>query len=187
MGILPVVETLEPHNTDTAQMLLDVNWRPALSVIGAGGLPPVESAGNVLRTHTDLALSLRIPPGVNSQKAMIELTEILEKDPPFGAEVKFEAYPPADGFRAPPLPPNVAEELEKASSSLTGKPAHTTWVGGTIPFMAMMQSKYPDSAFLCTGAAGPGNNAHGPDEKLHIPTAKRLTAAIAAVSWSVGN
>ena len=58
MGILPVVETLEPHNTDTAQMLLDVNWRPALSVIGAGGLPPVESAGNVLRTHTDLALSL---------------------------------------------------------------------------------------------------------------------------------
>jgi len=184
---LPVVETLVPHNTDTAQMLLDVNWRPALSVIGAGGLPPVESAGNVLRTHTDLALSLRIPPGVDSQKAVIELTEALEKDPPFGAEVKFEAYPPADGFRAPPLPPNVAEELEKASSSLTGKPSHTTWVGGTIPFMAMMQSKYPDSAFLCTGAAGPGNNAHGPDEKLHIPTAKRLTAAIAAVSWSVGN
>ncbi|MEC7431105.1 MAG: M20/M25/M40 family metallo-hydrolase [Candidatus Thermoplasmatota archaeon] len=186
-GSLPVVETLEPHNTDTAQMLLDVNWRPALSVIGAGGLPPVESAGNVLRTHTDLALSLRIPPGVNSQKAMVELTEILERDPPFGAEIKFEAHPPADGFRAPPLPPNVAEELERASSSLTGKPPHTTWVGGTIPFMAMMQSKYPDSAFLCTGAAGPGNNAHGPDEKLHIPTAKRLTAAIAAVSWSVGN
>ena len=78
---LPVVETLVPHNTDTAQMLLDVNWRPALSVIGAGGLPPVESAGNVLRTHTDLALSLRIPPGVDSQKAVIELTEALEKDP----------------------------------------------------------------------------------------------------------
>ena len=44
---------------------------------------------------------------------MIELTEILERDPPFGAEVKFEAHPPADGFRAPPLPPNVAEELER--------------------------------------------------------------------------
>jgi di/tripeptidase len=52
--------------------------------------------------------------------------------------------------------------------------------------MAMMQAKYPSAAFLCTGASGPGNNAHGPDEKLHIPSAKRLTAVIAAVTRAVG-
>ncbi len=52
--------------------------------------------------------------------------------------------------------------------------------------MAMMQAKYPSAAFLCTGASGPGNNAHGPDEKLHIPAAKRLTAVIAAVTRAVG-
>lgn len=183
---LPVVESLEPQNRDPAEMLLDVNWRPALSVIGAEGLPPADSAGNVLRTHTDLALSLRIPPGVDSEKAAAELKEALERDPPYGSHVEFRGHPPADGFMAPPLPPRVAKELEQASISLTGEPPRTTWVGGTIPFMAMMQSKYPDSAFLCTGAAGPGNNAHGPDEKLHIPTAKRLTAVIAAVSRTVG-
>jgi acetylornithine deacetylase/succinyl-diaminopimelate desuccinylase-like protein len=54
-----------------------------------------------------------------------------------------------------------------------------TWIGGTIPFMSMMQSRYPEARFLCTGASGPGNNAHGPDEKLHIPSAKRLTAVLA--------
>ena len=47
---LPVVDTLTAQSEDVAQMLLDVNWRPALSVIGADGLPPVQTAGNVLRT-----------------------------------------------------------------------------------------------------------------------------------------
>tara|TARA_B100000614_G_scaffold15474_1_gene12875 strand:- start:17893 stop:19302 length:1410 start_codon:yes stop_codon:yes gene_type:complete len=184
---LPVVEGLKPQNGKISDMLLDINWRPALSVIGSGGMPPVESAGNVLRTHTDLALSIRIPPGVDSVSALQELTDTLESNPPYGAEVNFESHPPADGFRAPSLPENVAKALTEASESLTGMPPHPTWVGGTIPFMAMMQKKYPDAAFLCTGAAGPGNNAHGPDEKLHIPSAKRLTAVIAAVVRSVGN
>ena len=183
---LPVVDTLAPQSRDVAQMLLDVNWRPALSVIGADGLPPVQTAGNVLRTNTDLALSVRLPPGVNSEQALVELTETLESDPPYGAEVKFIAHPPADGFKAPPLPNNVSSALNEAAVALTNSPPFPTWVGGTIPFMAMMQAKYPSAAFLCTGASGPGNNAHGPDEKLHIPAAKRLTAVIAAVARAVG-
>ena len=31
------------------------------------------------------------------------------------------------------------------------------------------------------GVLGPGANAHGPNEFLHIPTAKRLTCAVARV------
>jgi di/tripeptidase len=34
---------------------------------------------------------------------------------------------------------------------------------------------------VVTGVLGPGSNAHGPNEFLHIPTAKRLTAAIADI------
>jgi di/tripeptidase len=30
-----------------------------------------------------------------------------------------------------------------------------------------------------TGVLGPGANAHGPDEFLHVPTAKRLTTLLA--------
>jgi acetylornithine deacetylase/succinyl-diaminopimelate desuccinylase-like protein len=63
---------------------------------------------------------------------------------------------------------------------ITGLPPLATWVGGTIPFMAMMQNKYPNAKFLCTGTGGPGNNAHGPDEKLHIPSSKKLTAVLSA-------
>ena len=54
------------------------------------------------------------------------------------------------------------------------------FIGGTIPVMAMLQSRYPDSKFIITGAGGPGGNAHGPDEKLHVPTAKKVTKCMAA-------
>jgi acetylornithine deacetylase/succinyl-diaminopimelate desuccinylase-like protein len=72
----------------------------------------------------------------------------------------------------------VRDAIHDASMQLTGLPPLASWTGGTIPFMAMMQGKYPNAMFLCTGASGPGNNAHGPDEKMHIPSAKRLTAAL---------
>jgi di/tripeptidase len=44
----------------------------------------------------------------------------------------------------------------------------------------MIQQKYPGASFLCTGSSGPGNNAHGPDEKLHIPHSKRVNVVLAA-------
>ena len=176
---LPVVNTLEPQTRGADQILLDINWRPAMSVIGADGMPPVQTAGNVLRTHTDLKLSFRIPPGVKAEYVQGVVKEMLEKDPPYGAEVTYHATEPADGFHAPPLHDGVAKALDEVSMKLTGYSPMATWIGGTIPFMAMIQNKYPNACFLCTGSSGPGNNAHGPDEKLHIPHSKRLNVALA--------
>ena len=53
--------------------------------------------------------------------------------------------------------------------------------GGTIPFMAMLGVAYPEAQFLITGVLGPMSNAHGPNEFLHIPYAKKLTACVAQV------
>jgi acetylornithine deacetylase/succinyl-diaminopimelate desuccinylase-like protein len=53
--------------------------------------------------------------------------------------------------------------------------------GGTIPFMAMLGKHFPDAQFLITGVLGPHSNAHGPNEFLHIPYAKKLTACVARV------
>jgi len=53
--------------------------------------------------------------------------------------------------------------------------------GGTIPFMAMLSEKFPDSQFVVTGVLGPQSNAHGPNEFLHIPTARRLTMVVSQV------
>ena len=148
-------------------------------------MPSVQVAGNVLRTNTDLKLSFRIPPGVDSESVILNAKQILESNPPYGAEVTFSPDSCADGFHAPPLGGKVNEAINEAAMTLTGLPPLASWTGGTIPFMAMMQSKYPAAMFLCTGSSGPGNNAHGPDEKLHIPSSKRLTAVLSATIAAV--
>ena len=48
--------------------------------------------------------------------------------------------------------------------------------GGSIPFMAMLGEKFPEAQFVVTGVLGPHSNAHGPNEFLHIPTGRRITA-----------
>jgi len=184
----PTVDSLRQASESTEDMIVAMNWEPTLSIIGADGMPSVQVAGNVLRTNTDLKLSFRIPPGVDSEAAIACAKKILEEDPPYGAEVTFTPDSSADGFHAPPLSGTVSDAIHDASMELTGLPPLATWTGGTIPFMAMMQGKYPEAMFLCTGSSGPGNNAHGPDEKLHIPSSKRLTVALSAtVSAICGN
>ena len=53
--------------------------------------------------------------------------------------------------------------------------------GGTIPFMAMLGERYPQAQFVITGVLGPNSNAHGPNEFIHIPFAKRLNTCIALI------
>jgi di/tripeptidase len=47
--------------------------------------------------------------------------------------------------------------------------------------MAMLGARFPAAQFLVTGVLGPASNAHGPNEFLHVPYAKRLTACVADV------
>ena len=92
----------------------------------------------------------------------------------------------ADGFLSPELPAKISSSLESACQEFYGNSSRSLFIGGTIPVMAMLQSRYPDSKFLITGAGGPGGNAHGPDEKLHLPTAKKVTKCMsAAVSAAI--
>ena len=53
--------------------------------------------------------------------------------------------------------------------------------GGSIPFIGMLGESFPEAQFLITGVLGPESNAHGPNEFLHIPTAKRLTCCVSQV------
>jgi acetylornithine deacetylase/succinyl-diaminopimelate desuccinylase-like protein len=177
----PFIGDTQAMVSDGAEALLNRTWRPALSVIGAEGLPPIASAGNVLRPYTELQLSLRLPPLIDGEQASHELKALLEADPPHRAKVTFTADHAATGWNAPATAPWLAAALESASRACYGKPAAAMGEGGTIPFMAMLGEYFPASQFLITGVLGPKSNAHGPNEFLHIPYAKKLTAAVAHV------
>jgi acetylornithine deacetylase/succinyl-diaminopimelate desuccinylase-like protein len=177
----PFAADTQPMVSDGAEALLNRTWRPALSVIGAEGLPPVASAGNVLRPYTELQLSLRLPPLIDGDQASHELKALLEADAPHRAKVTFTSDQGATGWNAPATARWLADALESASQAHYGKPAAAMGEGGTIPFMAMLGRYFPSSHFLITGVLGPKSNAHGPNEFLHIGYAKKLTAAVAHV------
>lgn len=50
--------------------------------------------------------------------------------------------------------------------------------------MTMLTDAFPSAQMLVCGVLGPKSNPHGPNEFLHIPYAKRLTAVVAEVICS---
>jgi acetylornithine deacetylase/succinyl-diaminopimelate desuccinylase-like protein len=176
---LPVVPGLRLMGSEDADRAVSVAWAGSLAVTGADGLPPTAVAGNVLRPSTAVKLAIRIPPGCDADRAGQALTRALTADPPYGAEVVFEPDATADGWAAPPLAAWVADALEAGSRSCFGSPPGLMGEGGTIPFMGWLAERFPAAQLLATGVLGPDANAHGPNEHLHLPTAERMSAALA--------
>ena len=177
----PFVDGMQPADTDLGELILNRTWRAALSVTGADGLPEVGSAGNVLRPATRLKLSLRLPPTVDADAATAALKALLEADPPYGARVRFDPIAAGSGWNAPAVAPWLEQAVDRSSIARFGKPAVYMGEGGSIPFMGMLGEKFPEAQFLITGVLGPQSNAHGPNEFLHIPMGKKLTACVADV------
>jgi acetylornithine deacetylase/succinyl-diaminopimelate desuccinylase-like protein len=124
---------------------------------------------------------MRLPPTVDAKKAVAQLKNALEADPPCSAQVEFTGAGGESGWDAPPLSPWLEQSVARASEEAFGRPAAYFGEGGSIPFMGMLGEKFPKTQFVITGVLGPHSNAHGPNEFLHIPAAKNVTAAIARI------
>jgi acetylornithine deacetylase/succinyl-diaminopimelate desuccinylase-like protein len=175
-----------PTTTDPVEGLLARTWRPTLSVTGVDGFPELKNAGNVLRPYTAFKLSLRLPPLVDGHSASLKLKELLEDNAPYNAKVTF--HPDgragalgATGWNAPELAPWLETALNAASNAHFGAPCGYIGQGGTIPLMSMLAQGFPKAQMMVCGVLGPKSNAHGPNEFLHVPYGKRLTAAVAEV------
>ncbi|HSM69867.1 MAG TPA: M20 family metallopeptidase [Xanthomonadales bacterium] len=177
----PFLDGVRPMADDNVERLLNRTWRPALSYTGVGGMPDLGSAGNVLRPHTALKLSMRLPPTVDGEEASEAIKATLEADPPAGAKVSFETDQAASGWNAPEVAPWLQSSLQAASQAAYGQDVMYMGEGGTIPFMAMLGDAFPEAQFMITGVLGPKSNAHGPNEFLHIPFARRLTTCVSQV------
>lgn len=181
-GVFPLVAGMVPiHDGDPAAQLLARTWRPALAYVGADGLPPTAEAGNVLRPFTTLGLSFRLPPTAEPEAATAAVERALTADPPYGAQVTVTPEHAAAGWAAPAFSAWLTTALDEASEAAWGQPFRTIGEGGSIPFMAMLGERFPAAEFVVTGVLGPGTNAHGPNEYLHVPYATRLTGAVAHV------
>ncbi len=175
-----------PTTTDPVEALLNRTWKPTLSVTGVDGFPELKNAGNVLRPYTAFKLSLRLPPMIDGHLASERLKAVLEDNAPYNARVTFHADGRAGalgatGWNAPALAPWLEKSLNAASLAHYGSPVGYIGQGGTIPLMSMLQKGFPKAQMMVCGVLGPKSNAHGPNEFLHVPYGKKLTAAVAQV------
>ena len=172
-----------PTTTDPVEALINRTWRPTLSVTGVDGVPELGNAGNVLRPYTAFKLSLRLPPLVSGHEASMKLKQLLEDNAPYNARVTFQpdgraGALGATGWNAPSLSSWLEHALNEASQAHYGAPLGLIGQGGTIPLMNMLAQGFPTAQMIVCGVLGPKSNAHGPNEFLHVPYAKRLTAAV---------
>ncbi len=173
----PVVDGLHLLGAGPVERLAAQTWGAALEVTGADGLPAPHDGGNVLRPFTTLKVSLRLPPDVDARAATDALIAAVRTDE--GARVTIDLEAVAPGWVAPPLSPTTQTTLSAVSRERFGREPSFVGEGGTIPFLPDLQQGFPGTQFVATGVLGPGSNAHGPNESLHIPMAKAVTHAVA--------
>jgi len=118
---------------------------------------------------------------VDAGACVAEMKRLLEDNAPYQARVTFHADGAANGWNAPAVAPWLAGALDAASQAHFGAPCGYIGQGGTIPLMNILSQGFPSAQMMVCGVLGPKSNAHGPNEFLHLPYAKRLTAAVAQV------
>ncbi|RDZ28186.1 M20/M25/M40 family metallo-hydrolase [Lysobacter silvisoli] len=183
---LPLADGLRPVREDPADEILNRAWRAQLAVTGLDGLPAVADAAAVMVPALALKLSLRLPPTLDAEVAAARLQTLLQADPPYGAQVEFQVDMVSQGWHAPASAPWLAQSLSAASQASFGEPEAWIGGGGGIPFLAMLGQRYPQAQFVVTGVLGPQSNAHGPNEFLHLPTARRITEVLARLLHDAG-
>jgi acetylornithine deacetylase/succinyl-diaminopimelate desuccinylase-like protein len=176
-----LIPGVEPMRDDPVELLLDRAWRPKMTVTGFEGLPAPKYAGTVQQPHVSAKLTFRLPPTMSATTAGHAIQQELTRDPPSGSSVEVQLGAMVNGWVATPLSMRMREAVETASRCAFGQSPAFIAEGGTVPFMGMLGEIFPDAEFVITGVLGPGANAHGPDEFLDIPTAKRVTRAVAEI------
>lgn len=168
------------------EMYLNNQWRANLSVTGADGLPPIQMAGNVVRSSTSLRLSMRLPPNMDPKKAQAEIEKKLTTDVPYGAKVTLKGGHTGSGWCMKDLHPWLDAQIKKSGTDFfEGKPAGSYGMGGSIPFLSELEKMYPQTQIVAFGLLGPNSNAHGPNEMINLTYAKKLTCALSHVMQAV--
>ncbi|MGD2102085.1 MAG: M20/M25/M40 family metallo-hydrolase [Acidimicrobiia bacterium] len=153
--------------------------RPAVSILAIDA-PRVAEAINQLVPVARAKVSMRIPPGQDTDAALEALKDHLRANVPWGSSLEFlyeeKGDPTVLGSD------NYAVEIWKeAFKEGYGNDAVEMGAGGSIPFIATFQEMFPDAPILVTGAADPTSAFHAPNESQSIADLERaaLSEAIA--------
>jgi len=178
MAGFPILEGLEFENPTSYDNYVNNTWNPCFTITGMDGFPSTSDAGCVIRPKTSARFSMRIPPDLDPHKATETLYKILSENPPFGAKVEVEMGDPGSGWSCPVFKPELLAKMKETSEKFWGEPMAFQAIGGSIPFVNMLGSKFPTTALYAGGVGAPTTNAHGPDENISLEYWEKFTSAM---------
>jgi acetylornithine deacetylase/succinyl-diaminopimelate desuccinylase-like protein len=147
--------------------------RPAISVLALDA-PPVPEAINQLVPVARAKVSMRIPPGQDTQAALEALKAHLRANVPWGAQLDF--YYEEAGDATVLGSDNYAVEIwREAFREGFGTDAVEMGVGGSIPFIATFSELFPDAPILVVGCADPTSAFHAPNESQDLGDLEKAT------------
>ena len=160
-GALPGVETI-----GTGSIPSRLWSRPAISILAIDA-PPVAEAINQLVPVAGAKVSMRIPPGQDTDEALRKLKDHLRANVPWGAELEF--FHEEKGDATVLGTDNYAVDIwNKAFVEAYPNAAVEMGAGGSIPFIATFAEMFPDAPIIVTGAADPSSAFHAPNESQDI-------------------
>lgn len=139
---------------------------PAVSVVGLDA-PEVATAPNAIIPMARAKISVRIPAGIDAEKATELLASHVHANAPFGVQVEFEPGLPANGSAVPVGGP-AYEAFSAAMEFAYGQPSTQQGAGGAVPFVANLIAAFPDLEVLGVGAQDPLARIHAPNESIHL-------------------
>jgi cysteinylglycine-S-conjugate dipeptidase len=144
----------------------DMIWaRPAVTVLGID-CPPVVGSAAAIQPHARARLNLRIPPGVDPDKAYDALAGQLKAAAPWGVRVTVELEAAGHPFRARTDGPAYAT-LAGAMRDAYGRPMTALGQGGSIPLCNVFADTYPAAEIILMGVEDPMCRMHAPNESVH--------------------
>ena len=149
---------------------------PALSVLAIDA-PNVDESINLLIPSTKAKVSLRLPPTEDPDHAMKMLEEHIEKNTPWGAQVKFIPESKGSGVVADPKKEFTKKLITEFKEVWKTEPAYMG-VGVSIPFANVFKEQFPEAELVLIGPGDDEGNAHAPNESVSIEDVEKLIQSL---------
>ncbi|MFJ9012658.1 dipeptidase [Streptomyces canus] len=150
--------------------------RPAVTVLGID-CPPVVGATPSVQASARALVSLRVPPGIDTDEATKLLQAHLETHTPWGARVSTERIGHGQPFSADTTSPAYAAMADAMAVAYPGQEMQYAGQGGSIPLCNTLAALYPHAEILLIGLSEPEAQIHAVNESVSPQELERLSVA----------
>jgi acetylornithine deacetylase/succinyl-diaminopimelate desuccinylase-like protein len=138
--------------------------------------PPVEGAANALIPEARALISMRVPPGQDSEEARKALGEHLRASAPWGIKVNVTEGQAGPAFAASTDGPGYAA-AKRAMLDAYGKEGVLMGQGGSIPLVCNLAKVVPRAEIILWGAEDAAAAIHSSNESVDMAELEKCILA----------